>query len=133
MVVLNVYYNILRLKMDLFKVLNSCLKGPRASDEEIAQISSWMLCRWLSGDPRTIEIANCINQLSDMPIDAQYNFVRGLLHDKMKFIRFPKTPKNVSDKMTLRIAERYRCNPSLVPELLSLMSEEEIKEFSCEL
>lgn len=118
--------------MDLFKVLNSCLKGPRASDEDIAQLSSWMLCRWLSGDPRTVEIANALNQCTAMPIEAQYEFVRGLLYNRIKFIRFPKMPKTVSSTQALRIAERYKCNLALVPELISLMSKEELKEFQCE-
>lgn len=114
---------------DLFKILNSCLKGPRAKDEEIATLSSWMLCRWLSGDPRTIGIANWINELYDMPITAQYDLVRSMLHGKIRFIKFPKTPKTASDEVVLRVAQRYRCNPNLVPEIMALMCEEERKEF----
>lgn len=115
--------------MELFKVLSTCLKGPRASDEDIEQLSSWMLCRWLEGDPRTVHIANAINALYNMPIAAQYDFVRGMLHGKLGFIRFPKTPKRVSDEITLKIAEHFRCNPDLVPEILSLMGEEEKRSF----
>lgn len=115
--------------MELFDILNSCLKGPRAPEAEVAKLSSWMLCRWLEGDPRTISIANVINNLCDMPIQAQYDFVRGMLHGKIKFVRFPKTPRVLKDDVTLRISERYKCNPALVPELLSLMSNDEKKEY----
>lgn len=114
--------------MDLFKVLGTCLKGPRAKDEDIQQLNSWMLCRWLEGDPRTVHIANAVNALYNMPIEAQYDFVRGMLHGKLGFIRFPKTPKRLTDEATLKIAEHFKCNPSLVPEILSLMTEEERKE-----
>ena len=118
--------------MDMFKILNSCLKGPRAADDDIAKLSPWMLCKWLSGDPRTISIANTLNALSQMPIQAQYDFVRGLLHNKITFIRFPKMPKTTSDDVILKVAKRFKCNPTLAPEILSLMSDDEKREFQCE-
>lgn len=117
--------------MDLFKVLNSCIKGPRASDEDIAQLSSWMLVRWLSGDPRTVGIANALNVCYNMPIQAQYDFVRMMLHGKIRFIKFPKSVRNNDDALHREIASRYRCNPALVPELLDLMDDEEKKEYLC--
>lgn len=115
--------------MDLFKVMGSCLKGPRASDADIAQIPSWLFVRWLSGDPRTLPIANSINSLYNMPIQAQYDLVRGMLYNKINFIKFPKTPRNQSTDLQLRIANKYQCNPALVPELLKLMSPEERKTY----
>lgn len=113
--------------MDAFEVFSTCLKGKRASEEDINNMNTWLFARWLSGDPRVVHIANSLNAYYNMPALAQYELARGLLHDKIKFIRFPKISKQKNMELADIIIERYRCSPALVPEILSLMSEEEVQ------
>jgi len=99
------------------------------SDEEIRKINSFFLTRFVSNDPSTIYIANTLNcYVKNIPIEAQYKFVRNSTMDKINFINYPKQEKIISDKDLNIIAYHYKCNLSIATEYVKILGPEKSKE-----
>lgn len=80
----------------MFKTLTGAIdpkKNP--SLDEIQKIPSFIFCRWLSGNPATMQAANAINMYDAIPIENQYWMVKHAFAGKIKYIPYPK---NVSEK-----------------------------------
>lgn len=100
----------------MFKTMQSSLdlkKTPTLS--EIQKISGWVWCRWLSGSPYTIQVANQFNQY-DIPIENQYSVVKSAFGGKLKYIPYPKTIKADESKELKYLANHFKVSMSLAKE-----------------
>jgi hypothetical protein len=113
----------------MFKTLTGAIdpkKNP--SLDEIQKIPSFIFCKWLSGNPMTINAANGINMYDDIPIENQYWMVKYAFAGKIKYIPYPK---NVSEKQLKEvefISRHFNISEEKAHEYRDLLSAEEKHE-----
>ena len=77
----------------MFPVMWTSLdKNKTPSEADLKKIQSFVYCKWLAGDYRTIATANTINQYSDIPIENQYYLVKNQFAGKIRNITVFSTP-----------------------------------------
>lgn len=111
--------------MSLFDTLKTIIDGRDASPDDVSSIDSFVMCRWLSGDPRTIFVANELNRYFNLPVDKQYEFAKYLLNHKVKYLRYYKNTKRTGDELK-NIARYYNISAEKAVEYAQLISEEEM-------
>ena len=72
-------------------------KNKTPSEADLKKIQSFVYCKWLAGDYRTIATANTINQYSDIPIENQYYLVKNQFAGKIRNIKYVKSEKDEAD------------------------------------
>lgn len=113
-----------------YSIIKSAVdKSFMPTKEELSKINSFFLVRYISNDPNTIYIANTLNcNVSFIPIEAQYKFVRESTLNKVAFINYPKKDKKYSKQNIKLIKTHYKCNDRIAKEYIDLMPEEEINK-----
>lgn len=109
--------------MALFDTLKTIITGKDAKLEDIADINTFVMCRWLSGDPRTIMVANMLNRFPNIPTDKQYEFAKYLVKHKVKYLRYYKNKHNLDEYEN--ISKYYNISLDKAYEYAKLMSQEE--------
>jgi hypothetical protein len=111
----------------MYEVQNSILKKDFIpTDAELKQLSSFMLCRWLSNHPYSVEVGNFINSNYNMPIKAQYWLARSLVHG-LKFIGLPKKEKEDLEHLE-HICSYYKCNIDIAKRYKNILPPEELQK-----
>jgi hypothetical protein len=98
------------------------------SIEEIKKINSFFLTRYISNDPASIYIANALNCMSRIPMEAQYNFVLHSTLDKVAFINYPKKNKLISDKNLQIIMKHFKIGEVTAKDYINILGEEKTLE-----
>ena len=112
-------------KRNMYEIQNSILKKDFVpTDEELKTLNSFLMCRWLSAHPFSIEVANYINSHYDLPIKAQYWLARSFVNG-IKYIGRPKAEKEDMCYIDV-ISKEYDCNLDLARRYCSMLSQEEI-------
>lgn len=111
--------------MELFECLKTIISGKKADISDIEKINPYVLCRWLSGDPRSIMIANALNANADIPVERQYEFAKYLLAHKIKYLRYYSNTKLEGEDLE-NIAKYYNISLEKAQEYASLISSDEI-------
>lgn len=103
--------------MNMFQVFQNCIQGKDSSKEDIRKISTYIFCKYLASNSRTIQIANFLNAYYKLPPEVQYDFVKNALNGKIKFIKYlnnqtEKIPKDVEYlmkyyKISSEVAKTY--------------------------
>ena len=103
--------------MNMFQVLQKCMQGKDSSKEDVKKISTYIFCKYLASNSRTIQIANFLNVYYKLPSEVQYNFVKKTLGGKIKFIKYlnnqtEKIPKDIEYlmkyyKISSEVAKTY--------------------------
>jgi hypothetical protein len=103
--------------MNMFQVFQNCIQGKDSSKEDIKKISTYIFCKYLASNSRTIQIANFLNVYYKLPSEVQYNFVKRTLNGRIKFIKYlnnqtEKIPKDVEYlmkyyKISSEVAKTY--------------------------
>jgi len=102
-------------------------KNKTPATEEIKKIQSFVFCKWLAGDSRTILTANTINQYSDIPIENQYYYVKHQFAGKIRNIKYIKSDKDDSNLAIISILEKhFKISTEKAKEYLTLISPEEL-------
>jgi hypothetical protein len=97
--------------------------------EEIKSLNSFFLVRYISNDPNSIYIANILNcNVKNIPIEAQYNFVRNSTLSKVAFINYPKKEKLVTDKELKLIMQYYKCSSKVAKDYIEVLGPEKTQE-----
>jgi hypothetical protein len=116
-------------KRSSYEVMKSAVdKKFTPTAEEIKSMNSFFLIRYVSNDPNSIYIANILNCNPNIPIEAQYNFIRNSTLDKVAFINYPKKEKTLPQKDLKVIMKHYNINEKLAKEYISIMGEEKTNE-----
>lgn len=103
------------------------------TEDEIGTLNSYITLQYLANDPQASMYANVINCYSDIPLSAQYRFLRHSL--PKKFIKFNKKEK-IQDKETVELVSRYyNISEKLAINYLELLNTNDIDEikdyFNC--
>ena len=112
----------------MFPVMWSSLdKNKTPSEADLKKIQSFVYCKWLAGDYRTIATANTINQYSDIPIENQYYLVKNKFTGKISNIKYIKADKDDSNLAMLSILEKhFKISTEKAKEYLTFISNDEL-------
>lgn len=113
----------------MFPVMWSSLdKNKTPSEADLKKIQSFVYCKWLSGDYRTIATANTINQYSDIPIENQYYLVKNQFAGKIRNIKYVKLEKDEADETTISIlCKHFKISIEKAKDYLNFISVDELK------
>lgn len=114
----------------MFKTMMKALNKPgnkMPTAEEIDKIPSYIFCRWLSGNPYTIQAANQINLYDKIPVYNQFHLVNKAFGGKIKYIPYPKNLKDTESKDIDILVKHFKINSELAKEYLGLISNEELE------
>lgn len=100
----------------------------KPTPEEIQKIPSYVFCRWLSGNPNTVQAANQINYYFDIPIENQYNMIKTAFAGKIKYIPYPKKESENKLKQIDYISDFFKISEEKAKEYLELMDKTELNE-----
>lgn len=100
----------------------------KPTPEEIQKIPSYVFCRWLSGNPNTVQAANQINYYFDIPIENQYNMIKTAFAGKIKYIPYPKKESENKLKQIDYICEHFKISEAKSKEYLQLIDKTELEE-----
>ena len=112
----------------MFKVFTSVL-NPKSKPTklELHKISSFMFCRWLSFNPRTILASNQINYYYNIPVENQYELIKKAFAGKIKYIQFPKKVSNEAHKSVEYLQEHFKITEEKAKEYLEEIDKDELK------
>ena len=113
-----------------YSIMKSAVdKSFEPSIEEMKSVNSFFLTRYISNDPSTIYIANILNcNARNIPVDAQYKFIRNSTMEKVAFINYPKKDKLITDKDLKLIIEYYKCSEIVAKEYVKILGPEKTQE-----
>ena len=112
-----------------YQVMTSVLSNYQPTLEEKRSVSSFFLCRYLSNNPMAIHIGNAFNRYHNLiPVETQYDIAKSLLKGKIKFIQFPKKPKN-EDITIKNICRFYKVNIDTAHTYFNFMPDSERLRF----
>lgn len=100
-------------------------KNKTPTKEDFKKIQSFMFCKWLAGDSRTLQTANIINQYYDIPIENQYYLVKNQFAGKIRNIKYIKSEKDDTDTSILE--RHYKISSEKAREYLNFISQEELE------
>lgn len=113
----------------MFKTMTSVLdKKKNPSQEQIKKISSFIFVRWLAGSPLTILAANIINRYDKIPIENQYQMIKGVFAGKIGYIPYPKKQQLQIQKKIKYLSEHYKISHEKACDYLKYISDEQLKE-----
>ena len=113
----------------MFKTLTSAI-NPKVnpSDEEIEKIPSYIFCRWLSGNPLTIQAGNIFNLYDKIPILNQYKMVKSAFSGKIRYIPYPKNTTEKALKEIEYLQLHFKINEQKAKEYIELIDKKELQE-----
>lgn len=94
--------------------------------EEIDKIPSYIFCRWLSGNPYTIQAANQINLYDKIPVYNQFHLVNKAFGSKIRYIPYPKNIKESGSQEIDILVKHFNINENTARDYLELISPEEL-------
>ena len=113
----------------MFRTMTSVLdKRKTPSAQEINKIPSFIFCRWLSGNPHTIQAANLINMYDKIPMESQFHMIRSAFGGKVKFIPYPKNVTAENLHVREIVAKHFKITVEKAQEYLELIDEKELQQ-----
>lgn len=113
----------------MFKTLTSAIDPKKTpTPVDIQKIPSYIFCKWLSGNPMTMQAANAINLYPDIPIENQYWVVKNAFAGKVKFIPYPKNVTEDALKKVEFVAKHYNINEEKAQEYIDLMDSKQLHD-----
>lgn len=109
----------------MFTVFKKILNKSNITDDDLSKINDFIFCRWLSGNPNSLLVANVINYYHKLPLKIKVKFVEELIGNKIKYIPYPKVEKS---KNSLENISRYfNISEEKANLYLEFLSKEDLK------
>lgn len=89
----------------MFNVFKKILKNQELTQEDLDKISPFVMCRWLQGNPGSLQIAQFLNMYYKIPIDVQVKVIQSILGGKVRYIQYIKGSK--TDDSDLEVISRF--------------------------
>lgn len=103
-------------------------KNKTPSNEDIKKIQSFIFCKWLAGDHRTIFDANTFNLYNKIPIENQYYSIKNKYAGKIRNIKYVKSEKDDVDEKTIsNLCKHYKISVEKAKDYLMFISDNELK------
>lgn len=110
----------------MFQVFNKILKSREPlTEDESKKVNSWMFCKFLASDPRTIQVANVYNLYSFIPLNTQIQTFRDFNANRIQFIKYIPS-KTYTDENIKTIARHFNVSYSNASEYMEFLSSKEI-------
>lgn len=100
-------------------------KSKNPTDEDLNKIQSYIFCKWLSGDYRTIYDANIFN-LYNIPVKNQYFYIKHKHAGNIRNIKYIKSNKDDINIDVNNISNFYKVNLDKAREYLEFISQDEL-------
>lgn len=116
----------------MFNVFKKILKNQELTQEDLDKISPFVMCRWLQGNPGSLQIAQFLNMYYKIPIDVQVKVIQSILGGKVRYIQYIKGSK--TDDSDLDVISRF-FNISRDKALMysEFITEQDLREMKCKL
>jgi hypothetical protein len=101
------------------------------TDEDASKVSDFVLCRWLSGDKRTLPIAQMLNFYYNIPVKYKLEVIQKMVNGRIKFIPYPKSKKSEEDYDS--IAKYFNISIQKAKMYSEFLNEEDITYISKQL
>ncbi len=117
--------------MTAFKTMTALLNNQTPTTEDKKSVNSFFLCRWLSNDVNTLQMANIININYNIPVLNQYKFCEDWidlvqLKKLVKFIKFSKDKPNKEFQNLLgNIQRKYNINEQTALSYYDMMNNDQ--------
>lgn len=112
----------------MFKTMTSVLdKRKTPSIDEILKIQSYVFCRWLTGSPKMVSVANDINRFDKIPIQNQYLLVKHQFAGKINYVPYPKKGKTNNARDVEIIQDMLKLSTDKAIDYLKYISQDELK------
>lgn len=89
----------------MFNVFKKILKNQELTQEDLGKISPFVMCRWLQGNPGSLQIAQFLNMYYKIPIAVQVKVIQSILGGKVRYIQYIKGSK--TDDSDLEVISRF--------------------------
>ncbi len=100
-------------------------KNKTPTDDDLKKIQSYIFCKWLSGDYRTIHDANIFN-MYNIPVKNQYFYIKHKHAGKIRNIKYIKSDKDEINTDVDNISNFYKVNSDKAREYLEFISQDEL-------
>ena len=112
----------------MFTVFKKIL-NPRSeiTEEDVKKVSDFVFCRWLSGNPGTIQVAQIFNVYYDIPLELKIKVAQQIIAGRIKYIPYPKGAKAEEDKNVNAIMEYFKLSRQKALMYLEFISEEDLE------
>lgn len=112
----------------MFTVFKKILtKNAEITDEDIGKISDFVFCRWLSGNPNTLQLAQFFNLYYDIPLAVKVKMAQKVLGGKIRFIQYPKSIKDTSSDDVKAVSEFYNISLAKANLYMEFISDDELR------
>ena len=110
----------------MFTVFKKVLsKDSEFTDEDIAKVSDFVFCRWLSGNSKTLQIAQMFNYYYNIPIEYKLKVAQRIINGRIKFIPYPKSNK-IDDKNLEDISKYFNISIDKAKLYKEFISDDEL-------
>lgn len=89
----------------MFNTFKKVLNNQNLEPEDISKVSDYVFCRWLTGNPGTLQIAQMFNLYANIPLDLKLKVAQKIINGRIRYIPYPKGTKN--DVTDLELLSEY--------------------------
>jgi hypothetical protein len=111
----------------MFNVFKKILQNKEITEDELDKIAPFVMCRWLAGNPNTLQLAQFLNLYSKIPIDVQVKFLQSVINGKIKYIPYIKGQKTSNDDLEL-ISEYFNISFEKALMYSEFITKQDLKE-----
>jgi len=116
----------------MFNVFKKILQNKDLTQEDLDKISPFIMCRWLQGNPGTLQIAQFFNMYPKIPLDVQVKVLQEVTKGKLKFIPYIKGSKIDSSDIEL-ISKYFKISFEKAQMYSEFITPEDFKQIKQEL
>lgn len=117
----------------MFNVFKKVLGNKPLTDEDVSKVSDFVMCRWLSGNAGTIQIAQMFNVYHKIPIDVKLKVLQKMIGGRIKYIPYPKSQKENEDANIKILCEYFNISRAKAKMYLEFVSGEDLKKINADI
>lgn len=114
----------------MFTVFKKILRNQTITEDDLKKVNSFVMCRWLQGNPGTLQIAQFLNVYHKIPLEVQVQFIKSAVNGKIGYIPYIKGQKTTEDDLSA-VSEYFKISRDkavMYSEFLTETDLTEIKE-----
>jgi len=116
----------------MFNAFKKILQNKDLTQEDLDKISPFIMCRWLQGNPNTLQIAQFFNLYPKIPLEVQVKVLQSITNGKLKYIPYIKGSK-VNDKDLECISKYFKISFEKAQMYSEFITEQDLEQIKREL
>lgn len=111
------------------------ITNPKAeiTDEDVGKVSDYVMCRWLSGNAGTLQLAQMFNVYHKIPLEVKIKVAQKMINGRVRYIPYPKSAKADEDENIDLLCEYFTISKAKAKMYLEFISEEDLKHIKSSL